>query len=396
MRNLKFTFFLLAVFLTGTIFAQTDTIKAYQITLDKKIPTTSVKNQYRSGTCWSFSGVSFLESEVLRLKKETVDLSEMFIVRNCYSDKATKYVRLHGNLNFGSGGAFHDVTYVLKNYGLVPEEAYPGLHYGTKKHVHGELDAVLKNYVDAIIKNKNKKITSVWHIGFDKILDTYLGDYPSKFTYKGKEYTPKSFAKMLGLNADNYIEVTSYTHHPFYQKFPLELPDNWLWENIYNVPLDDMMRILDNALDNGYTVAWASDVSERGFSWKNGIAILPDEDAENQTGLEKDKWLNMDRKDKISYLYNFEHIVKEKKVTQEMRQEAFDNWKSTDDHGMHIVGYGHDQNGTRYYLVKNSWDVDNPLHGYFYASAEFVKCKTTGLMINKNAVPKDIAKKLGL
>ncbi len=376
---------------------EVDTLGAYIIKLDKKLPATPVKNQYRSGTCWSFSGLSFMESELLRMGKGEYDLSEMFVVRNAYSDKAEKYVRLHGNLNFGSGGAFHDITYVMKNYGLVPEEAYTGLQYGEPKHVHMEMDAVLKSFVEAIIKDPNKKLTPVWHDAFDRILDTYLGEYPKEFTYKGKKYTPKSFLQSLGLNPDDYVEITSFTHHPFYKRFAIELPDNWLWYKDWNVPLDDMMKIIDYALDNGYTVAWASDVSEKGFLWRKGIAILPDIDNQDETGLERAKWEKMSRKDKMDYLYSLEHIVKEKKVTQELRQKWFDDYKTTDDHGMHIIGYGHDQEGHKFYLVKNSWGTDNnPLNGYFYASEEFVKAKTTAIMVHKNAIPKDIAKKMGL
>ncbi len=374
---------------------EVDTLGAYIIKLDKKLAATPVKNQYRSGTCWSFSGLSFIESELLRLGKGEYDLSEMFVVRNVYSDKAEKYVRLHGHLNFGAGGAFHDVTYVMKNYGLVPEEAYTGLNYGEPKHVHMEMDEVLKNFVDAIVKDPNKKLTPVWHEAFNRILDTYLGEYPKEFTYKGKKYTPKSFMKELGLNPDDYVEITSFSHHPFYTKFPIELPDNWLWYSDYNVPLEDMIKIIDNALKNGYTVAWASDVSEDGFMWRKGIAILPDADNQKETGLELARWVKMSRSEKMDYISK--HTVKEMNVTQEIRQKQFDNYKTTDDHGMHIIGYGHDQNGTKFYLVKNSWGTDNnPLKGYFYASEAFVKAKTTAIMVHKDAIPKDIRKKLGL
>ncbi len=374
---------------------EVDTLGAYVIKLDKKLAATPVKNQYRSGTCWSFSGLSFIESELLRLGKGEYNLSEMFVVRNVYSDKAEKYVRLHGHLNFGAGGAFHDVTYVMKNYGLVPEDAYPGLNYGESKHVHMEMDEVLKNFVEAIVKDPNKKLTPVWHNAFNRILDTYLGDYPKEFTYKGKKYTPKSFMKELGLNPDDYVEITSFSHHPFYTKFPIELPDNWLWYSDYNVPLEDMMKIIDNALNNGYTVAWASDVSEDGFLWRKGIAILPDEDNQKETGLELARWVKMSRSEKMDYISK--HVVKELNVTQEIRQRQFDNYKTTDDHGMHIIGYGHDQNGTKFYLVKNSWGTDNnPLKGYFYASEAFVKAKTTAIMVHKDAIPGDIRKKLGL
>lgn len=397
--KMKKTIILLAVLLTVFVLnlnAQ-DSIKAYQFTTDKVINTTSVKNQYRSGTCWVFSGNSFFETEVMRLGKGPVDLSEMFVVHHIYSDKAIKYVRLHGHLNFGAGNEFYDVKYVLKNYGIVPESVYTGLNYGTDKPVHAEMDKVLENIVKAIVENPNKKLTPVWHDAFDKVLDTYLGEMPKEFTYKGNKYTPKSFMKFLGLNPDNYIDISSFTHHPFYQKFVPELPDNWQWASYYNLPLNEMMTVIDNAISKGYSVAWASDVSEKGFSWKNGIAILPDEDVDAAAGLESDKWLNMDKREKITYLYSLEHIVKEKNVTQESRQVGFDNYETTDDHGMQIVGIAHDQNGTKYYIIKNSWGVaGSPFKGFFYASEAFVKEKTTGIMVHKDVVPVDIAKKINL
>ena len=329
--------------------------------------------------------------------KGEYNLSEMFVVRNIYSDKATKYVRLHGHLNFGPGNEFYDVEYVLRNYGIVPEEVYTGLNYGTDKPVHAEMDKVLENFVKAIVENPNKKLTPVWHDAFDKILDTYLGEYPKEFTYKGKKYTPKSFMESLGLNMDDYVDITSFTHHPFYQKFVPELPDNWQWAQYYNVPLDDMMAIIDNAINNGYSVAWASDVSEKGFSWKNGIAILPDENVDAEANLERNRWLNMDKRERLKYIYSFDHIVKEQKVTQESRQKGFDDWETTDDHGMQIVGIAHDQNGTKYYIVKNSWGTDGtPFKGFFYASEAFVRAKTTGILVNKKIIPAEIAKKLKL
>jgi len=374
-----------------------DKKESYVFTDIKRLPATSVKDQHRSGTCWSFAGASFLESEMLREGKPVVDLSEMFVVNHCYSDKAIKDVRMNGKFNFGGGGAFHDVTYVLKNYGLVPESVYHGIEYGEEGHTHGELDEVLKDYVGAVIENKNHKLTPVWHKGFDGVLDAYLGKLPETFKYEGKEYTPKSFAKdFTGLNSDDYIEISSYTHHPFYEKFIIEVPDNWLWDEVYNVPMNDMMQIMENALMNGYTIGWAADVSEKGFQSKKGVAIIPEKDTKNMTDSEISKWESLSQKEKDKKLYAIEGPGKEKVITQEMRQQAFDDYQTTDDHGMHIVGIAKDQKDTKYFIVKNSWGDYNQYKGYFYASYPFVAYKTMSFMINKNALSKEMKAKLGL
>ena len=371
--------------------------EGYQFTDIKRLPATSVKDQHRSGTCWSFSGLSFIETEMIRMGKPQVDLSEMFVVNHCYSDKAIKHVRMHGAFNFGGGGAFHDVTYVLKNYGIVPESIYGGLHYGEEGHTHGEMDKVLSNYVEGVIKNRNKKLTPVWHKGFDGILSSYLGDMPEKFQYEGKEYTPKSFAKdFVGVNADDYIEISSYTHHPFYEKFIIEVPDNWLWDEVYNVPLNEMMQIMEDAIMNGYSIGWASDVSEKGFKYRNGYAIVPEADTKNMSDSEISKWQKLSSSEKEARLYNA-GPGKEKKITQEMRQVAFDNYTTTDDHGMHIVGIAKDQKENKYFIVKNSWaDDSNNYDGYFYASFPFVAYKTMSFMIHKDALSKKMKEKLGI
>jgi len=369
----------------------------YVFTMEKQLPATAVKNQYRSGTCWSYSAISFLESELLRKGKDTFDLSEMYCVRNCYNDKAKIYVRYHGNYTFSGGGAAHDVTYVLKNYGLIPDEAYNGLVIGESKPVTGEMDGVLKAYVDAVIKNPNKQLTPVWHQGFTGILDAYLGKVPEKFTYKGKEYTPESFSDMLGLNPDDYVELSSYTHHPYYEPFVLEVEDNWLMDKVYNVPMEELMQIIDNSILNGYTIVWGADISEKGFSWKNGVAVVPDKTAPEIAGLERTKWEKMSDSEKEKLLYKFDKPMPEKTITQEMRQTEFDNYQTTDDHGMQFTGIAKDQNGNKYYYVKNSWGTEgSPYKGYFYASEAFVKLKTMDIMVNKNAIPKAIRKKLGL
>jgi len=386
---------LLFVFIfSASIFAQE--AQGYKFEKIYDIEVTSVKDQARSGTCWSFAGLSFLEAEMMRMGKSPVDLSEMFIVRHCYSDKAVKYVRLHGSLNFGPGGAFHDVLYVLKKYGAVPESVYNGLEYGENEHTHGELDATLKSYVDAIIKNPNRKLSTSWHEGFNGILDAYLGKLPENFTFNGKKFTPKSFAKeVVGLNPNDYVQITSFTHHPFYSQFIIEIPDNWLWGSVYNVTLDEMMTIITEAVKNGYTVGWASDVSEKGFSYKNGVAVVPETDIAEMAGSERERWEALTPAEREKRLYSFEEPLKEKTITQEMRQEAFDNYQTTDDHGMHITGMAKDQNGIIYFKVKNSWDTNNIYEGYLYASESFMKYKTLSIMVHKDAIPKDIRKKLG-
>lgn len=369
----------------------------YVFTTVKDIPTTSVKNQYRSGTCWSFSSLSFLETELIRTGKGEHDLSEMFVVWNTYSQKAVNTVRWHGNLNFAGGGAFHDVTWVWENFGMIPEEVYSGLQYGEEKHVHGELDALLDNYVETVIKNKNRKLTPVWINGLNGILDAYLGEVPEKFTYQGKEYTPMTFAKELGLDMSDYIEIGSYTHHPFYEKFILEVPDNWMLDEIYNIPMEEMMEVIENAIMNGYSVAWGADVSEKGFSWKNGLAIVPDEDKPEIAGMESEKWEKMDSKERSKLLYSFDEPVNEKTITQEMRQEQFDNYKTTDDHGMLLTGIAKDQRGELFFKVKNSWsEKGSPYDGYFYASKPFVALKTIDVMLHKDAIPQEIKDKLDI
>jgi bleomycin hydrolase len=387
---------LITLMMLGGFFAPVIAQKenGYQFTMVKKLPCTSVKNQNKSGTCWSYSGLSFLESELLRMGKGEYNLSEMFVVDRVYDKKAVKYVRMHGTINFGAGGEFNDVVNVVAHDGIVPEAIYNPGTMGDSLPVHGEMDAVLKAYVGQIIKNPNKKLTPVWHEGFDGILDAYLGPVPKTFQYKGQEYTPQSFAKSLGLNPDDYVLITSFTHHTFYKPFILEIPDNWSWGEVYNVPLNDLVDIVNNSVNKGYTVAWAADVSEKGFSFKNGIAIIPDADVKDMNNAEREKWEKLTKKEKDEELYSFDKPGKEKVITQEMRQKAFDDYATTDDHGMHIVGMAKDQNGTPYYYVKNSWGTNNPYNGFLYVSVPYFEYKTTSIMVNKKAVPESIAKKL--
>ncbi len=369
--------------------------KSYQFTIEKQLKTSPVKNQYRSGTCWSFASISFLESEIIRLGKEEVDFSEMFIVNRNYHLRAKDYVRFHGMKSFSAGAEGWDALNVVKDFGLIPQEAYSGNTFDETMPVHGEMDEVLKAYVDAVVKNKNKKITPVWMRGFDGILDVYLGEIPETFTYNTKEYTPKSFAKEQGLNMDDYVTITSYTHHPFYESFIFEGPDNWSLGEVYNLPMDEMMQVVDNAIENGYSLAWGSDVSEDGFAYRKGVAVVPETEEKSMDNAEISKWEKMSKDQKAAY--GTEYPVKEKEITQEMRQIAFDNYESTEDHLMHMVGIAKDQNGSKYYLIKNSWGTDNnPYDGYFYASKAFVQYKTVGLLLHKDAIPAEIAKKLGL
>jgi aminopeptidase C len=365
------------------------TVKANKIT--------SVKNQASSGTCWSFSGIGFLESELLRMGKPEYDLSEMFIVHHNYQEKAQKYVRMHGKINFAAGGSFADVIDAIKEYGIVPDTVMRGLNYGEEKHRHGELDAVTSAYVDAIIKNPNKQhLSTAWLDGFKGILNAYLGTIPEEFTYNGKKYTPKSFAASLGLNSDDYISITSFTHHPFYTKFAVEIEDNWRWEESYNLPMDEMMAIIDNALNNGYTVAWGADVSEKGFT-RQGIGVIPDVDPNKApAGTDEAKWIGLSQKEKEDMLYKVTGPVKEKEITQDLRQKGFDNYETTDDHGMQIFGIAKDQKGNKFYMVKNSWGTENKYKGIWYISEAFVKYKTIDIAVHKDAIPKDIRKKLGI
>jgi len=398
-KILSFTSLIMALMIAFPGIAQEEKEKkhGYEFTDLIRLDNTPVKNQYRSGTCWSYSGLAFLESELLKAGKGEYDLSEAFIVRVSYKKKAEDYVRWHGNINFGGGGAFHDVCDVILEKGVVPESVYDGLVIGEDYFVHGEMDEVFGDYMKGVIENKNRKLTPVWGKGFDGLLDAYIGEYPETFTYKGKEYTPKSYAAELGLDMNDYVEIGSYTHHPFYQEFILEVPDNWRLGNIHNLPLDEMMAVIDNSLEKGHTVAWGADVSEKGFSWSNGIAVVPDDDKNDLSGTEKEKWEKLTKKEKSEMLFSFDEPAKEKVITQELRQKDFDNYSTTDDHGMEIVGTANDQNGGKYYIIKNSWGTEGHIYdGYFYASEAFVRFKTIDIMVNKNTIPKKIAKEMGL
>mgnify|MGYP002674101242 FL=1 len=369
--------------------------EGFVFTTVKENPITSIKNQNRSSTCWSFSSVGFFESELLRLGKGEFDLSEMFIVHKTMEDRAVNYVRYHGSSSFAPGGSFEDFVACYSQYGMVPQEAMPGIMYGDSMHVHNELDAVADGYVNAIAKGKFSKLTPVWKKGLSSIYDTYLGECPKEFTYKGKTYTPRTFAdQVLGLNMDDYVSLTSFSHHPFYKPFIIEVEDNWRNAPGYNLPLDEFMEVMDSAVRNGYTFAWGADVSEAGFS-RNGIAVCPDmEKGADLAGSDMARWLGMSKTDKVKEMTS--KPMPEMTITQEMRQTAFDNWETTDDHGMMIYGLAKDQTGKEYFMVKNSWGTSGKYKGIWYVSKAFVAYKTMNILIHKDAIPAAIAKKLGL
>lgn len=356
--------------------------EGYQFTMKKELGTSTVKNQANTGTCWSFSTASFLESELLRLGKEEVDLSEMYIVRYIYVQKALNYVRRQGKANFGQGSMAHDVFNIMGEHGLMPESAYNGRPSGEEKHNHTEMEALLKGIVDAVVAQSANIVSDNWLKAYKAVLDIYLGEVPKSFEYNKKKYTPESFtAKALELNPADYVQITSFSHHPFYKPFVLEVPDNFSNGLFYNVPIEELQATADNALAEGYTIAWDSDVSEKGFSASKGLAILP-----------ADGWESKSREDREAA---FKKPGEEMEVNQEMRQVSFDNFTTTDDHLMHINGIAFDQNGTKYYKVKNSWGEIGPYDGYLYASESYFKYKTIAIIVHKDAIPADIAKKLG-
>ena len=371
--------------------------EGYRFTTVISLPATPVKDQHRSGTCWSFASTSFIESELLRTGKGEYDLSEMFFVRKAYEMKADKYVRMHGKTNFGPGGLAMDVMRIWKDYGLFPDEAYPGITPGDSLPVHGEMNGVLNGYVDEVILNRNRTLTPVWKEGYSGVLDAYMGEVPERFSYEGESYTPASFAKSTGLDPDNYVAIGSFTHHPFYEDFLIEIPDNWLWSSIGNVPLDEMMELLDHALENGYTVCWDADVSERSYDWKKGVALMPSTLIGDLDGLERARWDELSDTEQQALFYDFSTPKKERTITQEDRQLMFDDYQTTDDHLMHITGTARDQDGKKFYLVKNSWGTGNHIyHGYHYVSEAYMRAKTIFFMVHKDAVPEDLADKLGL
>ena len=365
----------------------------------KEIPITSIKDQNRSGTCWDYSTLSFFEAEILKATGKTYDLCESFVANKTYLERAIQVVRYHGDCQFAQGGSSEDVLQTLKTHGICPEDAmpFPGSLYGDSLNNFNEFFSVLEPYVAAVAKSNAKKISNAWKTGMQGILDAYLGKCPEKFTYEGKEYTPKSFMASLGINLDDYVSITSYTHHPFYTAFAVEVQDNWRFPLSYNLPMDEMMQVIDNAVANGYTIAWGGDVSEDGFT-RQGLAYAIDSKKTQQSlqGSDMAKWLKMTATKKRDIIDSLGCTVPEIVATQELRQERFDNWELTDDHGMLIYGTAKDQNGKEYYMVKNSWGETGEYKGTWYMTKTFIAANTMDFLINKNAIPAEIRKKLGI
>jgi bleomycin hydrolase len=370
----KVLYIVYIIFQSSILFSQED---IHQFTMLNQVKTTPVKSQGKSGTCWAFASTSFVETELLRLGIDEVDLSEMFTVRHKLLPMAEKYIRYHGTSNFGDGGQAHDLLNAISKYGMVPEEIYSGKNIGFDEHNHGEMTAVLKGMLDAVLKKKSGKLTPKWKNAVESVLNIYLGIPPGKFYYNGKEYTPKSFLNETGLDPKNYIEITSYTDSPYYERYNLQLPDNWTNADYYNVPIDDLVKIINNSLENGYSVCWDGDSGKDHFSRKEGYAVIPEKEKETDEKVTEPE--------------------KEKIISQEMRQESFKNFAVTDDHLMHIVGIAENQNGTRFFYTKNSWGTKNKKYdGFWYMSENYTRLKTVAIMVHKDSIPNEIREKLGV
>lgn len=371
-------------------------MNGYKLKSISDIETTIVKNQYKSGTCWSFAATSFVENEVLRIKGDTIDVSEMYAVYWAYYEKALNYVRFHGKSNFSAGGQAHDVMAVIAEHGMMTEEAYTGLIAGTEKHVHGELDAVLQGFLSALVKNKNGALTPTWSNAFLAMMNIYMQEPAEKFNFKEKETTPIKFKEDMGIVASDYIEITSYTHMPYYEQSLLKIPDNWSFDSYYNVPLDEFMVIMEDAIKKGFTVCWDGDVSSKGFSHSNGLAILPMETLKDLGDTELSKWEDINKEEYKKSRYSFERPIPETVVDAELREKKFDDYTTTDDHLMHLTGLYKDQNGTRYYKTKNSWANSNDQGGFLYMSEAFLRMNSVAFMIHKDALDNKMKKKLGI
>jgi len=391
--------FLLPIFFGASLsFAQVTNAEGSKYTFEKvvQLDATPVQSQGNTGTCWSFSGMSFFESELMRLGVgKNIVLSEMYTVRKAYEMKAEKYIRMDGKTNFSEGGAFHDIPLVIRKYGIVPYDNYTGLEK-TETYNHAEMFTELNKIMLDIMANLGapEGISDSWKKEYNKILDQYIGKDVKSFEFEGEKYTPKSFAEHVQLNMDNYVSLTSFTNHDMYQKCMLEIPDNWAWGESYNVSMDDLVQVTKEALKNGYTIAWGADVSEKGFSFRNGIAIVPADPKSVEVAGKDDKKYNSAGAERKSNA--FTEPTTELKITPELRQEAYDNKTTTDDHGMHIVGLFTDQNGVNYFLVKNSWGTSNYPKGYLYVSENYFKYKTINIYLHKEGISKEVRSKLNL
>lgn len=387
---MKKTFYLLLVVLLSIsfVFAQEKEKEKkkdqHEFTKVVELKAMPVISQGGTGTCWSFATTSFIESELIRMGKGEIDLSEMFSVRYKYPEKALNFIRYRGSANFGQGGQAHDVIDVIKEYGFIPNKYYNGLVLGSEKHDHGELANLLTAMVNTLAKSKSGQLTKVWNTAYEKVLETYLGVVPQEFEFNGKKYTPKSFVTAMGFNPDDYVELTSYSHHPFYTKFNLEMNDNFTNSLYYNLPLDEFMATIENALNTGYTVAFDGDVSDKYFNNKKCYAVVPENDKEAEAAEKENR------------------PEKEKVVTQGMRQDAFNNFSATDDHLMHLTGIVKNQNGTKFYTTKNSWGteekdgVERKYKGFWYMSEQYIRLNGLAVMVHKNAIPKELRTKLGI
>lgn len=390
MNKVKFS--LIALSFGACLFAQDNLVNSlknnhsenpdFKFTIIKENGATSVKDQGSSGTCWSYSGNSFLESEMIRMEKQPIDLAEIFTARMSYHDKAKLYVLNNGTgITWGEGGALHDVINMFRKYGIVPQETYTGLVNGQTRNNFAEMSEVIKEMLNVYAKNPSKKLSANWLDNIDSMLDAYLGKIPETFTYNNKKHTPKTFAKeVVGINPDDYVEISSYKDYPYYKPFVLPVPDNWSHDRVWNVPMEELTTIIDYAIKNGYTVGWATDVSEPYFSYKNGIAYVPNINLNNIDAETKANLFNGPKPDKV--------------ITEDMRQDALNNLTTTDDHGMQITGLAKDQTGKEYYIVKNSWGSTNDYKGYLYATKPYVQFKSTAILVHKDGIPKDILKKL--
>lgn len=397
-KTLLFVALLLAMTTSGKLSAQDVEVGPYKFKVINDVEHTEVRDQHRTGTCWAFASMGMIEAEVIRLGSKPVDLSEMWIVRNIYFEKVVKYVRMHGKINFGQGGNGHDTFLAIGKYGLVPEVAYPGNMYGTtdEGHVHGEIAEVLQGFAQAIVKNPNRELSKGWKKALNNILDAYFGAVPKEFSYEGKEYTPMTFAKALNIVAEDYVNITSFNHHPYYTSFAIEIPDNWAWGTAYNVTAKEFTQMPITALENGFSVCWDSDVSDKGFKHSKGLALFPDTNVKQMANSERSRWGQESDAAVVKSIYDFEQVVKEKDSCGGCRQRMFDNYSTTDDHLMLFTGLYEDQNGKKFFKTKNSWNVESIGKGYLWTSVPFYNAKTISISMHKDALTPEMKEKLNI